>query len=72
MELRAGVVMLGHPSGDYRAPRRHAEECEAARRRLETPYVIDGVFVSVDAHAARARAAGARILSEPEDNAPSG
>jgi PhnB protein len=38
---------------------------------LETPYVVDGVMVEVDdvdAHYERARAAGATILSELEDN----
>ena len=36
----------------------------------EVPYVIDGVLVEVDdvdAHFAPAKAAGATILSEPED-----
>ena len=36
----------------------------------EVPYVIDGVLVEVDdvdAHFARAREAGATILSEPAD-----
>jgi uncharacterized glyoxalase superfamily protein PhnB len=66
-----GVVMLGWPSADYESPRHHAETCEAAARWLTTPYIVDGVFVSVDnvdAHCARARQAGARILAEPEDS----
>lgn len=70
MELDGGFVFLGYPSPEYRGPRRHAEECEAARRWREAPYVVDGVMVSVDdvdAHFERARAAGATILSEPED-----
>ena len=61
----------GYPSPDYRGPKRHAEECEAARRWRESPYVVDGVMVEVDdiaAHYARAREAGATILSELEDN----
>lgn len=71
--LRLGdeVVYLGNPGPDYRGPKRLAETCEAARRMLETPYVVDGVFVEVDdidAHYERARAAGATILSELEDN----
>jgi uncharacterized glyoxalase superfamily protein PhnB len=63
-------VMLATPSPEYRGPRRHREACEAARRWSEVPYVIDGVLVhvdDVDTHCARARAAGATILSEPED-----
>jgi PhnB protein len=38
---------------------------------LETPYVVDGVMVQVvdiEAHYERARAAGATILTELEDN----
>jgi uncharacterized glyoxalase superfamily protein PhnB len=65
-----GVVMIGWPGPDYRSPRRHAETCEAAARWLDVPYVVDGVFVSVDdieAHCERARRAGARILSEPDE-----
>jgi uncharacterized glyoxalase superfamily protein PhnB len=65
-----GVVMIGWPSADYECPKHHAQTCEQARRWLETPYIVDGVYVSVedvDAHFERARAAGARILSEPED-----
>ena len=44
--------------GLRRARRRHAETCEAARRWLDNPWVIDGVFVEVDdldTHHARAR-----------------
>jgi uncharacterized glyoxalase superfamily protein PhnB len=72
MERDGGMIMLGAPSEDYRGPKHHAEVCEQARRWRQTPYVVDGVYVSVadvDAHYARARAAGATILSELEDNA---
>jgi uncharacterized glyoxalase superfamily protein PhnB len=65
-----GVVMIGWPSADYQSPRHHAETCGAAARWLETPYVVDGVYATVDdveAHCARAREAGARILSEPDE-----
>jgi PhnB protein len=71
MQLGDGVVMLGYPSADYRSPRRHAQECEQARKWSETPYVVDGVHVYVDdldAHYERARAAGAKILTPLEDN----
>jgi PhnB protein len=71
LELGGGLLMLGWPSADYESPRHHAETCEQARRWSETPYVVDGVLVYVDdieAHFARATAAGAHILSRLEDN----
>jgi uncharacterized glyoxalase superfamily protein PhnB len=71
LRLGDGIVFFGNPGPEYRGPRKLAETCEAARRMLETPYVVDGVFVEVgdiDAHHERARAAGATILTELEDN----
>ena len=71
MELDGGMIMLGYPSPDYQSPKHHAETCEQARKWRETPFAVDGVHVSVDdidAHYARAQAAGATILSELEDN----
>lgn len=65
-----GALLLGWTGPDYQSPRRHRESCEAARRWQQVPYVMDGVLVSVedlDGHLARARAAGAVVLSEPED-----
>jgi PhnB protein len=70
LEYEGGRVMLGWPGPHYRAPNRLAEECEAARRMYDNPYVLDGVHVQVDdldAHHARARAAGADILRGPDD-----
>ena len=70
MELDGGMIMLGYPSPDYESPRHHAEGCQQSRAWLQTPYVVDGVYVSVDdidAHYAHAPAAGAKILSELED-----
>ena len=64
-------VMLDRPSDDYVCPRRHAELCEEMWRMLDTPFVVDGVYVVVEdleAHFARAREAGATILSAVEDN----
>jgi uncharacterized glyoxalase superfamily protein PhnB len=61
LELDGGIVFLGYPSRDYRGPKRHAEECEAAKRWREAPYVVDGVHVQVndiDRHFERARSAG--------------
>jgi uncharacterized glyoxalase superfamily protein PhnB len=65
-----GLIMLATPTPDYVSPKRHRESCEQAQKWSESPYVIDGVLVEVDdvdAHFARARDAGATILSEPED-----
>jgi uncharacterized glyoxalase superfamily protein PhnB len=71
-ELVAGgeTIMLATPTPDYVSPKRMRELSAEARKMYEVPYVIDGVLVEVDdvdAHFERARAAGATILSEPED-----
>jgi len=69
------MVFLASPSPAYEGPWRHAARCEPARRWLDNPFVVDGVFVrvaSVDEHCARARGEGARVLREPEDVAPVG
>jgi PhnB protein len=69
LALGDGRVHIGWPSPDYVGPRRHAETCEQARRWRESRFVVDGVLAYVsdlDVHFARARNAGARILSEPE------
>ena len=70
MEAGNALIMLATPTPDYESPRRHREHCAAARRWSAVPYVIDGVLVYVDnldAHYARAKTAGATILSEPEE-----
>jgi PhnB protein len=70
VELEGGLVMLGWPGPDYRNPDHHARVCEAARRWLEVPFVVDGVLVhveDVDGHCERARAGGARILRDLTD-----
>jgi uncharacterized glyoxalase superfamily protein PhnB len=69
--LDGGVLFIGWPGADYRSPKSLAAESDAVRKMLDAPYVVDGVMVyvdDVDGHCKRARAAGARILSEPEDN----
>ncbi len=71
MEIGDGVIMLATPTPDYESPRRHRENCERARLWSSVPYVVDGALVvvdNVDAHCARARQAGALILSEPTDS----
>ena len=73
MDTGGGLIMLATPSPHYEGPRRHREHCEAAARWSEVPWVVDGVLVYVDdvpAHLERARAAGARILSEVEEGGP--
>ena len=70
LELDGGGVILGWPGPRYQSPARHAELCEDARAWSEVPYVVNGVLVYVDdldEHYRRARAAGAAILREPED-----
>jgi PhnB protein len=65
-----GLVMLATPTPEYEGPARHREHCAEAAAWSTVPYIIDGVLVEVDdldAHLARARAAGARILSDIED-----
>ena len=69
-ELQAdgGVIMLDWPGPDYESPRHHRRTCPTADRWLSPPHVVDGVLISVvdaDAHAERARRAGAVILREP-------
>ena len=68
-----GLIMLASPTPDYQGPKRHREVCEQARRWSAVPWIIDGVLVYVDnlgEHFARAKAAGATILSEIESDPP--
>jgi uncharacterized glyoxalase superfamily protein PhnB len=68
-----GLIMLATPTPDYEGPRKHRTSCEQARKWSAVPWVIDGVLVhvdDVDEHFRRAKAAGATILSEPEDDPP--
>jgi uncharacterized glyoxalase superfamily protein PhnB len=70
LELDGETVMLATPSPDYESPRRHRETCDAARRWLDNPWVVDGVLVVVDdleAHHAAAITAGANVIRPPED-----
>ena len=68
-----GLIMLASPTPDYQGPKRHREGCEQARRWSAVPWIVDGVLVYVDnlgEHFARAKAAGATILSEIESDPP--
>jgi uncharacterized glyoxalase superfamily protein PhnB len=69
LELEGATIYLSTPNG-YASPRRMRETSELARRAYDNPWVIDGHFVEVEdvaAHNARAVAAGATILREPEE-----
>ena len=71
MEAGDGMIMLATPSPHYKGPKHHREECDAARRWSEVPYIIDGVLVyvdDVDAHFQQAKGAGARMLSPVEES----
>lgn len=75
LDTGGGVIMLATPSPHYQGPKHHREECEIARSWHDVPYIIDGVLVyvdDVDAHFARAKAAGATILSPVEESGDGG
>jgi uncharacterized glyoxalase superfamily protein PhnB len=75
LERDGAVVMLATPNGDYQSPKRHRETCEAARRWQDNPWVIDGLFVTVDdvgSHHAQAVAAGATVIRPLEDSVEAG
>jgi PhnB protein len=68
-----GMIMLASPTPDYQGPKRHRETCPQAARWSTVPWVIDGVLVFVpdlERHFARAKAAGATILSGIEEGPP--
>jgi uncharacterized glyoxalase superfamily protein PhnB len=70
MVTGGGLIMLATRTDEYESPRTHRTRCERASSWSQTPYIVDGVLVyidDVDAHHARARSAGAVILSPPED-----
>jgi uncharacterized glyoxalase superfamily protein PhnB len=67
---RGGLVYVGKPGDTYINPKRLREQSDEAARMYDVPWVVDGVCVEVDdldAHLERARAAGVRVLSGPED-----
>ncbi len=70
LEIGGQVVMLATPNRDYQSPKAHRENCEAAARWLDNPWVVDGLLVLVDdldAHHATAVAAGANVIRPPEE-----
>ena len=69
LDIEGSTIFLSTPAG-YTGSRTHRESCEIERRMHDNPWVIDGLFVEVadvEAHHARAAAAGATILREPEE-----
>ena len=73
MSVGSGLIMLASPSPQYQGPRRHRQGCQLAAAWSANPWIIDGLLVyvkSVDSHYERARAAGAVVLSDPEDGPP--
>ena len=73
MAAGTGLIMLATPTPAYEGPKEHRAHCERAREWSKVPWVVDGILVyidDVDAHHARAVAAGATILSEPEAGPP--
>ncbi|MET9018535.1 VOC family protein [Actinopolymorpha sp. NPDC004070] len=65
-----GVVMLVDFGNGYESPATHVRTCETTRRWMDTPYIVNGVFVQVTdvrAHFDRAKAGGATMLSEVSD-----
>lgn len=70
LELDGGLIMLATPTPDYVSPKRLRESSDLARKSADNPFVVDGLMIDVDdadAHFARAKEAGATILSEPVD-----
>ncbi|WP_026365891.1 VOC family protein [Promicromonospora sukumoe] len=69
LDAGGGRVMLSELAS-YEGPTAHRKHCRAADAWLSTPWVIDGVLVhvaDVEAHFARAQAAGAGVLSKIEE-----
>jgi uncharacterized glyoxalase superfamily protein PhnB len=69
LEIEGATMFLSTPEG-YVGSRKHRESGEIERRMHANAWVIDGRFVEVgdvEAHFARAVAADATILREPEE-----
>jgi uncharacterized glyoxalase superfamily protein PhnB len=69
LELQGARIYLSTPAG-YASPLSVRAESELARRAYDNPWVIDGHFVEVDdvdAHHARAVAAGANVIRPLEE-----
>lgn len=72
LDTGRGIIMLASTL-NYIAPKKHREQCEQARIWSSQPWIIDGLMVYVDdldSHYEHAKAAGALILTEPEEGFP--
>jgi uncharacterized glyoxalase superfamily protein PhnB len=70
LDLDGARIFLSTPTG-YANPLRMREASDLARRAYDNPWVIDGHFVEVDdveAHHARAVAAGAIVIRSLEES----
>jgi uncharacterized glyoxalase superfamily protein PhnB len=70
MRTGDGLVMIASSNPAYEGPTAHRAHRAAADALLGPPYVVDGALVyvdDIDAHYARAVAAGAATLSGIED-----
>ena len=71
--LDGETIMLSSPSPHFQSPKSLKANYPPAAEWLEVPYIFTGVLVhvpDVDAHFARAKAAGATILSDIEEGFP--
>ena len=70
LEMNGAIVMLASPSLDYESPKTHRSHCPSAQKVSELPWITDGVLVYVDnikSHFQNAKAAGARLISQVEE-----
>lgn len=66
-----GLVTFAEFEPPYQGPAELKRNYPPAGQWLDTPYIVNGVLIAVDdvdAHHEQAKAAGAVILSEPEDS----
>ncbi len=73
MVTGSGHIMLATPTPAYESPKHHREQCAAAAKWSEVPWVLNGVLVyvdDIDTHYAQAKAAGATMLSPLEEGFP--
>lgn len=69
MATDRGLIMLATPTPAYEGPRQHRSHCDAAAAWDTVPWLTNGVLAyvdDIDGHFARAKDAGATILSEIE------
>jgi len=57
MQLGDGIIMMGAPRGDYKSPRRLGQATQSLYINVD----------NADAHFAKAKKAGGKILEEPAD-----